>query len=88
MDITRAKEFMLLPLFDESKIFISKSLDKIVEKNGEDKLTGVYGVVDTKDGEVLMTTDYAYSGEPILMRRFLHKKFFINEFTTKEIIYL
>ena len=88
MDITRAKEFMLLPLFDESKIFISKSLDKIVEKNGEDELTGVYGVVDTEDGEVLMTTDYAYSGEPILMRRFLHKKFFINEFTTKEIIYL
>lgn len=88
MDIARAKEFILMPLFDERKIFISKSLDKIVEKNGEDKLTGVYGVVDTEDGEVLMTTDYAYSGESILMRRFLHKKFFINEFTTEEIIYL
>lgn len=88
MDIARAKEFILIPLLDDTKIFISKSLDKILDQNGEDGLTSVYGVIDTEDGEVLMTTDYAYSGEPILMRRFLHKKFFINEFTTKEIIYL
>ena len=88
MDITLAKEYMLIPLLDEDKIFISKDLDKILAKNGENGLIGVYGVIDCADGEVLMTTDYAYSGEPILMRRFLHKKFFINEFTTKDIIEL
>ena len=88
MDIAKAKEFILIPLLDDTKIFISKSLDKILEQNGEDGLIGVYGVIDTPDGEVLMTTDYAYSGEAILMRRFLHKKFFINEFTTKDIIEL
>ena len=88
MDIVKAKEFILMPVLIDDKIFVSKSLDKILEKNGDDSLIGVYGVIDTPDGEVLMTTDYSYSGEPIMMRRFLHKKFLINEFTTKEIIYL
>lgn len=88
MDIVKAKEFILMPVLIDDKIFISKSLDKILEKNGDDGLIGVYGVIDTPDGEVLMTTDWSYSGKPIMMRRFLHKKFFINEFTTKKIIRL
>lgn len=88
MDTARAKEFILIPLLDDSKIYISKSLDTLIEKNGENDIIGIYGVVDTSDGEVLMTTDYAYSGEVILMRRFLHKKFFINKYTTKDVIEL
>ena len=88
MDITLAKEYILIPLLDEDKIFISKDLDKILAKNGDNGLIGVYGVSDCADGEVLMTTDYDYCGEPIIMRRFLHKKFFVNEYTTKEVIYL
>lgn len=89
MDIAKAKEFILIDVCSsDDKIIISDTLDKILEYNGEDGLIGVYGVIDTPDGKVLMTTDYAYSGEPIMMRRFLHKKFFINEYTTKEIIRL
>lgn len=88
MDAAKAKEFILMPPLDDSKIFISKSLDKLIDKNGDDGIIGIYGVVDTADGDVLMTTDYAYSGEVILMRRFLHKKFFINEYTTKDVIEL
>lgn len=88
MDAVKAKEFILIPLLDDSKIYISKSLDTLIEKNREHGITGIYGVVDTSDGEVLMTTDYAYSSEVILMRRFLHKKFFINQFTTKDVIEL
>lgn len=76
MDISKAKEFILIDDFDlHKKLYASKDLLKIIEKN-DDSLIGVYGVVDTDDGEVLMTTDWSYSGEPILMRRFLHKKFF------------
>ena len=36
MDIAKAKEFILIPILDDTKIFISKSLDKILEQNGED----------------------------------------------------
>lgn len=84
----KRKNSFLYQHFDESKIFISKSLDKLIDKNGDDGIIGIYGVIDTADGEVLMTTDYAYSGEVILMRRFLHKKFFINAYTTKVVIEL
>jgi len=88
MDAVKAKEFILIPLLDDSKIYISKSLEKLIEKNGEHGITGIYGVIDTPDGEVLMTTDYACSGEVILMRRFLHKKFYVNKYTKDDVIEL
>lgn len=88
MDITRAKEFMIIDdYYEDDHIIISDSIEKILERTNN-SLIGVYGVIDTPDGEVLMTMDWSYSGEPIMMRRFLHRKFFINEFTTKEIIRL
>lgn len=88
MDIAKAKEFMIIDdYYENDYIIISDSIEKVLERTGN-SLIGVYGVIDTPDGEVLMTTDWNYSGEPIMMRRFLHKKFFINEFTTKKIIRL
>jgi len=87
MDIGLAKEFMLIDDIDGDTIYISNDLNKILEVN-DNSLVGVYGVMDSEDGEVLIHTGWNYSGEPIMMGRFLHKKFFINEYTTKNIVYL
>lgn len=88
MEVSKAKEFIILEdYYDNNYFIISKDLDKILEITNN-SLAGVFGIIDTEDGEVLMEMDWSYAGEPILMRRFLHKKFFINEYTTKEIKYL
>lgn len=88
MDIANAKEFILLHDYtskSDNKIYISKDIHKLIEMN-DGKLFGVYGVIDTEDGEKLIETDFAYSGEPILMRVFLHKKYFLNHYWNREIV--
>lgn len=88
METSKAKEFIILEdYYGNESFIISKDLDKILEITNN-SLSGVFGVIDTDNGEVLMEMDWSYAGEPILMRRFLHKKFFINKHTAAKIGYL
>jgi len=87
MDTAKAKEFIFLDLWDDEKIYISKDLQKLIDKN-EGTLSSIYAVVDTESGEKLFEMDFAYSGEPIIMRVFLHKKFFMEHYKYHEIIKL
>ena len=89
MDAALAKEFILLHdyLDSDNKIYISKDLSKLLEIN-RGNLLGIYGVIDTDDGEKLMEMDFSYSGEPILMRVFLHKEYFLNHYWNREIVRL
>lgn len=88
MDKEKAKEFIFLDIRnDVEKIYISKYLDKLIELN-EGTLNSIYAVVDTESGEKLFEMDFAYSGEPIIMRVFLHKKFFMDHYWNIEKIEL
>jgi hypothetical protein len=89
MDAALAKEFILLNdyLDSDNKIYISKDLSKLLEIN-RGNLVGIYGVIDTECGEKLMTMDWSYGGEPILMRVFLHKEYFLNNYWNREIVNL
>ena len=84
MDKEKAKEFIFFEPLEEV-IYISNDLDKLIELNG-DSLTSIYAVVDTENGEKLFEMDFAYSGEPIIMRVFLHKKYFMDYYHTAKII--
>ena len=84
MDTAKAKEFLFYDALEE-KIYISKNLDRLIELN-DGSLTGIYAVVDTESGEKLFEMDFAYSGEPIIMRVFLHKDFFMKYNWNREII--
>ncbi len=86
MDKERAKEFIFYEALEET-IYISKDLEKLIELN-EGSLTGIYAVVDTENGEKLFEMDFAYSGEPIIMRVFLHKEFFMKYLGNRKIIEL
>lgn len=86
MDKGKAKEFIFFEPLEEV-IYISKDLDKLIELNGG-SLTGIYAVVDTENGEKLSEMDFAYSGEPIIMRVFLHKNFFMKHYWNRKIIEL
>lgn len=88
MDKERAKEFLFdADAIDENKIYISKDLQKLIDMNNG-RLIGIFAVIDTESGETLMNMDWAYSGEPIIMGRFLHKEFFLSANSTQEVIKL
>lgn len=86
MDKERAKEFLFYDMDDE-KIYISKDLQKLIDLN-DGSLISIFGVVDTESGEKLFEMDFAYSGEPILMRVFLHKQYFMDYHYDSEVINL
>jgi hypothetical protein len=76
MDKERAKEF----LFDcpnTNKFYISKNLQTLLDMNDGD-LYFIYAVVETESGDTLMNMDWSYSGEPIIMGRFIHKDYLIK----------
>ena len=86
MDKEREKEFIFLDmLHTDDKIYISQDLNKLIVLN-EGSLTSIYAVVDTESGEKLFEMDFAYSGEPIIMRVFLHKNYFMRWYNTLPII--
>lgn len=87
MDTAKAKEFIFLDIWNDEKIYISKDLQTLIDMN-DGSLTSIYAVVDTESGEKLFDMDFAYSGEPIIMRVFLHKKFFMDHYWNREIINL
>lgn len=76
--MAKAKEFMFVDKHRET-IWFSKDLDKLLEKQTDTyKLSHIYAILDTEVGEKLFTLDYAYSGEIIIMRLFLHKKYMLD----------
>lgn len=85
MDKEKAKEFIYAP--HDDNIYISKDLQTLLDANDND-LIWVYAVIDTESGEVLMSMDWSYSGEPIIMRRFIHKAYFLKHYHNKTIVKL
>lgn len=90
MDKEKAKAF----LFDASHsqgiaktIFISKDLQRLLDMN-DGELFFIYAIIDTESGETLMNMDWSYSGEPIIMRRFIHLKYFLKYHWDKKVINL
>lgn len=86
MDKEKAKEFLFFDQINEDKeiIYFSKDLEKLIEMN-DGSLTSIYAVVNTESGEKLFEMDFAHSGEPIIMRAFLHKDFFMKHYWNREI---
>ena len=84
MDKEKAKEF-LLDDDENGKIYISKDLQKLLDMN-ENRLIGIFAVLETESGETLMHMDWAYSGEPIIMGRFIHKEFFLDANSHEEVV--
>ncbi len=88
MDKEKAKEFLFdAEIINENKIYISKDLQKLIDMNNG-KLISIFAVVETESGETLMNMDFAYSGEPIIMDRFIHKKFFLNANCNQKVVYI
>ena len=86
MDKERAKEFIYAP-HDEKTIYVSKDIQTLLNRS-DNELFWIYAVIDTASGEVLMSMDWSYSGEPIIMHRFIHKAYFLKHYHNKTIVKL
>lgn len=84
MDKESAKEFLFLSR-KERKIYISKNLQELLDMN-KNELFWIYAVLETESGETLMKMDWSYSGEPIIMERFIHLDFFLKFHSLYKII--
>ena len=87
MDKEKAKEFIYYDN-DNDIIYISKDVQTLIDIHPLHSLTWIYAVVDTENGEKLFEMDFAYSGEPIIMRVFLHKKYYMDYHHTAKIVEL
>ena len=87
MDKEKAKEFIYYN-DDNNTLCISKNVQTLIDIHPFHDLTWIYAVVDTENGEKLFEMDFSYSGEPIIMRVFLHKKYFMDYHWTSKIVNL
>lgn len=91
MDKEKAKEFWFDATHNcngnQGKIYISKDLQKLMDMN-DGELFFIYAVIETESGDTLMHMDWSYSGEPIIMRRFIHAEYFRKHHWNKEFVKL
>ena len=87
MDKEKAKEFIFCPHEGQNKIYISKDLQRLMDMN-DGELVWIYAVIETESGDTLMNMDWAYSGEPIIMNRFIHKDYFMKHYWFYEVVNL
>lgn len=88
-ELSNVKRYLYCPvsIFDEKKIYISKDLNKILEKT-DGLLVSVYAELEMPNGLTLFTMDFSYSDEPLIMHRFMHIDSFMKFNNDREIVYL
>lgn len=88
-ELSDVKKYVYCPasIFDEPKMYISKDLNKILEKT-DGLLVCVYAALEMPNGLTLFTMDFSYSDEPLIMHRFMHIDSFMKFNNFREIVYL
>ena len=87
MDKEKAKAY----LFDATHngdcmtLYKSKDLQKLLDMN-DGELFFIYAILETESGDTLMHMDWSYSGEPIIMDRFIHLDYFLKYHWNKELV--
>lgn len=71
MDIAKADKFIYHDVYDDIT-YISKDFDTLMEKVPHNLVSICKAVVNTESGPMIFEMDESYSGEPIIMRRFMH----------------
>ena len=84
MDKERAKSFVF-KAEDSKKIYVSKDLQKLLDKS-DGMLINVFAIVETESGDTLCYMDWSYSGEPIIMGRFIHSDFFFKHYCASKVV--
>lgn len=85
MDISKVKYFVHHDVLNYTMIY-AKDFETIQTVENYD--IGLYGVIETEEGDVLFEIDWAYSGEPIILKKFMHLKSFLGFYKYRKAKYL
>ena len=85
MDISKVKYFVHHDVLESTMIY-AKDFETI--QTIEDYDIGLYGIVETAEGDVLFEIDWTYSGEPFVWKKFMHLKSFLGFYRHRKARYL
>lgn len=85
MDISRVKYFVHHDVFDDTMIY-AKDFETI--QTIEDYDIGLYGIIETEEGDVLFEIDWTYGGEPFVWKKFMHLKSFLRFYMYRKMRFL
>ena len=87
MNIENATEFIFRPLDGQTKLYISKDLQKLIDMNNH-RLVGIYAVFKIGYTDILMAMCWNKCGEPIVMSKFVDKLFFMHFYQSWDVVNL
>lgn len=85
MDISKVKYFVHQDVIADIMIY-AKDFETI--QTIEDYDIGLYGIIETAEGDVLFEIDWMYSGEPFVWKKFMHLKSFLGFYRHRKARYL
>lgn len=74
MDISKVKYFVHQDVLNDTMIY-AKHLETLESIDCYD--IGLYGIIETQEGDVLFQIDFRYDGEPFVWQKFMHLKSFL-----------
>ena len=81
----RVKYFVHQDVFNDTMIY-AKDLETIQQIKDYD--IGLYGIVETQEGDVLFEIDFRYDGEPFIWRKFMNLKSFLGFYRYRKMRFL
>lgn len=81
----RVKYFVHQDVLQDTMIY-AKRFETIQEI--EDYDIGLYGIMETQEGDVLFEIDFKYDGEPFVWKRFMHLKSFLGFYRYRKMRFL
>ena len=85
MDISKVKYFVHRDVLADTTIY-AKDFETI--QTIEDYDIGLYGIIETEEGDVLFEIDWTYSGELFVWKKFMHLKSFLGFYKHRKVKYL
>ena len=85
MDISKVKYFAHQDVLNDTMIY-AKHLETLESIDCYD--IGLYGIIETQEGDVLFQIDFKYNGEPFVWQKFMHLKSFLRFYKNRNMRFL
>lgn len=85
MEISKVKYFAHQDVLNDTIIW-SRDLESLQDIDCYE--IGLYGVLETSEGDILFQIDFTYSGEPFVWRKFMHMDSYLKFYRYRRLKYL
>lgn len=81
MDISKVKYFVHQDVVNDTMIY-AKHIESLESIDCYD--IGLYGIIETQEGDVLFQIDFRHDGEPFVWQKFMHLKSFLRFYKNRD----